>query len=124
VVPIRWDRHSLGRPEVLRKSPELSGGRIYIQARAEKCLDKMFKFKAGLAQQLGVVYWLMGVHGLAATQMQQVQIVEPARVVLGSSSHALLAGPRRAPCCSNLTAPVVFLFQLLVFLLLPGLTPL
>jgi hypothetical protein len=28
-VPIRWGRHSLGRPEVLRKSPELSGGRIY-----------------------------------------------------------------------------------------------
>jgi hypothetical protein len=28
-VPIRWDRHSLGRPEVLRRSPELSGGRIY-----------------------------------------------------------------------------------------------
>jgi hypothetical protein len=28
-VPIRWDRHSLGRPEVLRKSSELSGGRIY-----------------------------------------------------------------------------------------------
>jgi hypothetical protein len=36
-VPIRWDRHSLGRPEVLRRSPELSGGRI--QARAEKCSE-------------------------------------------------------------------------------------
>jgi hypothetical protein len=35
---------------------------MYIQARAEKCSEKMFKFKAGLAQQLGVVYWLLGVH--------------------------------------------------------------
>jgi hypothetical protein len=26
-VPIRWDRHSHRRPKVLRKSPELSGGR-------------------------------------------------------------------------------------------------
>jgi hypothetical protein len=39
---------------------------------AEKCLDKMFKFKAGLAQQLGVVYWLLAVHELAVTQVQQV----------------------------------------------------
>jgi hypothetical protein len=30
----------------------------------------MFKFVAPLAQQLGVVYWLIGVHGLAVTQMK------------------------------------------------------
>jgi hypothetical protein len=34
-VPIQWDLHSLGRPEVLRKSPKLSGGRIYIKAASE-----------------------------------------------------------------------------------------
>ena len=44
--------------------------RPYIQARAETCLEKVFKFIAPLAQQLGVVYWLLEVlHELAATQM-------------------------------------------------------
>jgi hypothetical protein len=70
-VPIRWDRHSLGRPEVLRRSPALRGGRI---ARREQTngqrSEPLLKFLAGLAQQLGVVYWLLEVlHELAATQM-------------------------------------------------------
>jgi hypothetical protein len=35
---------------------------------AEKCSDKMFKYIAGLVQQLGVVYWLLqGCHELAMT---------------------------------------------------------
>ena len=37
----------------------------------EKCLEHVFKFIAQLAQQLGVVYWLLNVlHGLALTQMK------------------------------------------------------
>ena len=70
-VPIRWDRHSLGRPEVLRRSPELSGGRIYRREQKNvQRSEKMFKFIAPLTQQLGVVYWLLEVlHELAATQM-------------------------------------------------------
>jgi hypothetical protein len=47
-VPIRWDRHSRGRPEVLRKSPKLSGGRIYRQ-RAQVADFLLSEFKARLA---------------------------------------------------------------------------
>ncbi len=70
-MPIRWDRHSLGRPEVLRRSPELSGGRIYRREQKNvQRSEKMLKFIAPLAQQLGVVYWLLEVlHVLASTQM-------------------------------------------------------
>ena len=58
---------------------------------AEKCSDKVFKFIAPLAQQLGVVYWLLGVRDLAATQIPQVQIVIEAREMrIQVLSHFLL----------------------------------
>jgi hypothetical protein len=67
---------------------------------AGKCLEKVFKFNAGLPQQLGVVYWLLGVHALAVTQMQQVQIVVPVltHFLLGPSSHS------RTFCSNTATA--------------------
>ena len=43
--------------------------RVQAKYYAEKCLEKVFKCIAQLALHLGVVYWLVDVHGLAVTQM-------------------------------------------------------
>jgi hypothetical protein len=56
----------LGRIELVAELELLFRRRAQAED-AEKCLDKMFKFIAGLAQQLGVVYWLLGVHEFAIT---------------------------------------------------------